>query len=162
MAESASFVEIPLYGGRGKGKQIGVAKVSPEDARLVLEYRWGVNGCGYASIYRNHNAILMHRLILEAPKEFVVDHVNHDTLDNRRENIRLCTEAENMRNKVMQSNNKTGAIGVYWHKGKKRWAAQIRICRRIKHLGRFRNIEDAIVARKEAEKTYFGEFAYKA
>ena len=86
-----------------------------------------------------------------------VDHIDHDGLNNKWENLRESNSKDNAKNKPMQKSNKSGYIGVNWHKAAKKWQARAndRDGKRI-DLGRFDNIEDAIKARKDAEK----EFGY--
>ena len=99
-------------------------------------------------------SIRMHRIIMNAPKGMFVDHINHDTLDNRRSNLRIVTLAENQQNrKGAQRNNKgSGIRGVYPHQGK--WVAAIHINGRKKYLGIFNDIEDAAVCSEQARQRY--------
>jgi hypothetical protein len=78
------------------------------------------------------------------------DHINHLRADNRFVNLRQVTQVENGRNKSMQSNNKSGFTGVYWHKRASKWVAKIYLNGKDKHLGCFTDIDDAIEARKRA------------
>lgn len=103
--------------------------------------------------------VKIHRIIMNAKKGEEIDHINHNTLDNRKSNLRICTHSQNMMNQKKR-NNKSGVKGVYWEAKDKRWRANIKINQKKKHLGMFKNIEDAASARKQAENKYFGEFAY--
>lgn len=79
----------------------------------------------------------------------VIDHINHNGLDNRKCNLRICTNQENICNCEIPKNNKSGCKGVYWAKDKQKWTVTIKL-----------NIqEDAIKARQEASKKYYGDFA---
>jgi len=108
--------------------------------------------------------VSMHRVIMKAKKGQLTDHVNHDQLDNRKHNLRVCTHQQNCRNKKIQRNNKSGFKGVSFQKGggnrKKPWVAQISIDRKPIHLGYYLKPEDAYEAYKKAAKKYFGKFAY--
>lgn len=86
-----------------------------------------------------------------------VDHEDRNSLNNKISNLRLATRTENCRNQKISKNNTSGVTGVHWHKLKKKWEASIRVGKK-KYLGCFTNKEDAIQARKEAEKKYFGKF----
>lgn len=115
----------------------------------------------YAYFYENGTKLrILHRVILSAPKCAFVDHINHDGLDNRRSNLRLATSSENNSNRVKQKNNTSGTPGVLWNKQKNSWQALIKKQRKVKHLGFFKNLEEAVAARKKAEICYFGAFAY--
>lgn len=114
---------------------------------------------GYAITIVDNKTIHMHRLITNCPDGYVIDHINHNRYDNRKKNLRICTQVQNSYNKKKQSNNKSGTTGVYYHKKKKRWYALIGFNKKHISLGYYENKEDAIKARKEAEKKYFGEFA---
>jgi hypothetical protein len=103
--------------------------------------------------------VLMHRLILNAPDGLKVDHINGDGLDNRRENLRLATVAENNRNVGLRSNNTSGIKGVRFHKPHGKWQAQIMIGGCQKHLGYFETAEDARDAYARAAVQFHGHFA---
>jgi dCMP deaminase len=87
---------------------------------------------------------------------YVVDHINNNTLDNRRCNLRIVTTKENSMNKKKQINCSSKYIGV--HKNKKKWIAQIVVNGENKHLGSFDREQDAALARDYATKKFFGEF----
>jgi hypothetical protein len=103
--------------------------------------------------------LLMHRVIMNPIKGFVVDHVNGLPLDNRKENLRICTAAENNRNQKQRINNKSGYKGVHWKKLKNKWYSEIKYKNKSIHLGCFINIIDAARAYNEAAIKYHGEFA---
>ena len=97
----------------------------------------------------------LHRFVMNPPKNKVVDHINRDTLDNRRSNLRICTIQQNLQNQK-RTNNKTGHTGVAIYKlGKGGFSAQIKINYKKIHLGVFRTIKEAFKVRKQAEKKYF-------
>ncbi len=91
-----------------------------------------------------------------------VDHINGDPLDNRRANLRVATTAENQRNASVRSDNSSGTKGVGWYKPKQMWQAYIQIGGKLRHLGFFSVLEEAISARKTAEVQIHGEFRRKA
>lgn len=87
------------------------------------------------------------------------DHINRNTFDNRKCNLRPCTVAENTRNVSISRNNTSGVIGVYWHKYNKKWYAElIKDGQKVLREG-YSDFCDAVVARLKAEIKYFGEFA---
>lgn len=91
----------------------------------------------------------------------VVDHINGDHTDNRKQNLRICTQAENMRNRHLISNNTSGEIGVSWDKARHCWAPEIRCNGKRWHLGRYSSFEEAKFVRLYAEKLLFREFQCK-
>lgn len=83
-----------------------------------------------------------------------IDHINHDRSDNRIENLREVSCAENHKNRSMSPNNNSGINGVFYNNGKKKWTARIKVLGKSIHLGHFDNIEDAERARSGADKEY--------
>ena len=100
----------------------------------------------------------MHRLILNTEPSDVVDHINHNTVDNRKCNIRNVSRSQNMQNKT--PNNELNISGISFEKESSKWRAYISKNNKRIYLGRFTNLKDAIDARKQAEEKYFGEYSY--
>ena len=94
----------------------------------------------------------LHRAIMNPQPTYVVDHINRNTLDNRRSNLQVVTIQENLRNQK-RPNNKTGFNGVAVFKD--RFTAQIKVNYKKIHLGVFKTIKEAAQARKEAEAKYY-------
>lgn len=115
---------------------------------------------GYAvRHFAGKGKVRLHRLILDAKDGQMVDHINRDTLDNRRGNLRICSVSENTRNMGIKTNNKSGYKGVSYDKERNKWASFIRYGNKGHNLGRFNTKEDAARAYdKEAERV-FGNFA---
>ncbi len=88
-----------------------------------------------------------------------VDHINGDGLDNRRANLRPATHAQNMANRRLNANNKSGFKGVYWNKGSRKWHAQIACDGRKHHLGFYTSVIEAAHAYDDAATRLFGEYA---
>jgi len=84
----------------------------------------------------------------------IMDHINGDKSDDRWCNLREVTNAENMRNRPKNKNNKSGVTGVRWYKGSMKWRAEIRVEGKSLYLGSYDTKEEAIAARKEAEKLF--------
>lgn len=80
-----------------------------------------------------------------------IDHINHDRVDNRIANLRDVSRNANSKNRSSQTNNTSGQTGVVWNRKERKWQAQIVVNKRIKHLGRFADKDEAIAARKAAE-----------
>jgi len=95
------------------------------------------------------------------PLANLIDHEYGDKKNNKIKDLRLATVSQNGMNHIkLRSDNTSGVTGVHWHKVKKKWQATIKASK-ITHLGYFTNKEDAIKARKEGEKKYFGRFRSK-
>lgn len=146
-----------------KGK---VAIVDDADYEYLSQWKWYAKNCGtvwYAMrgqrVGKRTKQLSMHRILLDPADDIMVDHVNLDGLDNRRENLRTCTKAENMRNDGIRVNSKSGFKGVHWDKNRQRWVAYITTDGKRKHLGRFDNIEQAVRAYDVAARELHGEFA---
>lgn len=84
----SKVIQIPLGGKLGAGK---FTIVDEADYHLVKNHHWSFSGSGYAACRVKQKTVLMHRLIIDAKPGNVVDHKNHDGLDNRRDNLRECT-----------------------------------------------------------------------
>ena len=131
------------------------------DYEKVKYHCWRIDFEGYVvtTVYETNKSLRMHRFIMDCPEDKVVDHIDHCKNNNRRENLRVCTVGENAMNKGIGTNNKSGVTGVYYDNSSKRWRACIMLNKKQNHLGSYINKEDAIRARLEAEKKYFGEFS---
>jgi hypothetical protein len=101
-------------------------------------------------------SILLHRWLMECPDDLHVDHINNDTLNNRRlENLRLVLHKENHQNRLgPQRNSLLGIRGVCWHKGKKKWQAAINVNGLRKCVGYYSTIKDAEDAVKHARGVF--------
>jgi hypothetical protein len=141
-----------------------VALVDDEDYEWINKFRWYSTN-GYATRREgnrdNRMSFLMHRDILGLIKNdgILVDHINHDTLDNRKENLRKCGYRENSMNQKISSRNKVGHKGVYFHAAKKKWMARVYINGKQTYLGYFLSVEAAHKAYCDAAVKHYGEFA---
>jgi hypothetical protein len=111
--------------------------------------------------------VRMHRVIMELElgrlliKGEEIDHINHDGLDNRVRNLRVCNRKENIRNQRVYRIQKTSRYkGVSWYESSSKWGANIRINDKQVHLGLFSNERDAAKSYAIAAKQAYGEFAY--
>lgn len=103
--------------------------------------------------------VRMHRVIMNTPDDMDTDHVDGDTLFNLECNLRVCSTAENARNRGKSKNNTSGYKGVYWHKRIGKWSACLRYYGKLLHLGYYDIPEDAARAYDERAKELHGEFA---
>ena len=123
-----------------------IAIVDDDDFEKVSKHKWCVKKTShnvYAKRYSNSKTIDMHHVIIERKEGFVVDHINGDGLDNRKENLRLCTHSENMKNIKMRKDNLSGVRGVYWNAIAKKWHCQIQFNGKKIYLGLFKELDDA-------------------
>lgn len=91
----------------------------------------------------NGKQIKMHRFITKCPKGLVVDHINRNTLDNRKENLMNVSIAENARNTKLYRNNKSGVKGVRYRENQNRFIATLKINRTQIHIGSYKTLEEA-------------------
>lgn len=134
-----------------------------EDYDLIKDYSWSMDKAGYVigSPSKNRKQIHLHVLVMNPDSKQDVDHINHNPSDNRKINLRNVTRSQNQMNVGLSRNNKSGITGVHFDSTNEKWVAQIGIDRKRKNLGKFDNFDDAVKARREAEKKYFGEYRYK-
>ena len=134
------------------------------DYEELSKFKWHARKCDslwYAcGMHKNkdNSTVYMHRYINKTPKGFVTDHINGNTLDNRRSNLRSVNRQQNSINRGKASNNTSGYVGVTWDKYTRKWIAQIMFGQKHIYLGRYFDINDAIMARQSAERKYFGEY----
>lgn len=149
-------------------------KIDSDDFDRVKIYPWCINKCwnkktnlepiwyaGYGgSRDKGISSLLLHRYLMGSPKGKIVDHADRDTLNCMKENLRVCTQSQNKMNTKKQINNVSGHTGVFFSDKlvTPKWNAFIQVNYKRKHLGFFDTYEEAVIAREEAEKIYFGEF----
>ena len=132
-----------------------------EDYQKIKEYAWYLDKDGYVVTKDadTKKMIRMHRLVMNASEGMDIDHRHRKTNDNRKSQLREVTRSQNLMNRGIQKNSISGVTGVTWYKKNSKWIAQIYVNEKRIYLGSFTNIEDAIQARLEAEKKYFGGFS---
>lgn len=146
-----------------------IALVDDEDYEKVRYFRWyAYYDPAMRSFIPQRNiteedgtrrTIYLHRFVMNAPKGSVVDHIDHDTLNCQKSNLRICTHAQNMLNRRVYKNNKTGFKGVEWRPEKNKFVARIRADNKKIHLGYFTDKVEAAKAYNTAAIKYHGEFA---
>lgn len=130
--------------------------VDDEDYELLMQWKWQFHSFSYAKRCSFGRDILMHRQLMNASEDQEVDHINLNKLDNRRNNLRLCTQSQNQMNRPMYKNNTSGYKGVFRYKGK--FKAQLQIGGEKVYLGLFDDPAEAYDAYCEEGKNRFGEF----
>lgn len=143
-----------------------VTLVDASDYEFLNQFKWcavlGPSGIWYAARTHgprhNQTYVKMHRLIMDALPDQLVDHKNGDGLDNKRINLRICTHQENARNQ-RKTRGTSQFKGVVWHKQDRKWQAVIVENRKNHYLGQFVDETGAAMVYDEAAKELFGEFA---
>lgn len=146
-----------------------VARVSEEDFDELSKHKWyadGSKGVFYAKRARKNSdplnlpsVIAMHRVVLPPTKGMQIDHINRDTLDNRRSSLRLATRQQNIMNSKRRSTNKSGFKGVSYNPVTNAWSAQIGVNYKTIYLGSYKTKEEAHAVYAAAAIQYAGEFA---
>jgi hypothetical protein len=158
-------VLIPLHGRKHTGYH---AIIDPEDVERVTAYRWRIIFCGRYHTYQYvHCRALqgtpleyLHRFVLNATdRSVLVDHENHNGLDCRKANLRLCTRAQNMQNRKPDAISTSAYKGVGWNKKAGKWRVRYRHNGRQYVVGYFADEHEAARAYDQAVIAIHGEFA---
>jgi hypothetical protein len=142
------------------------AIVDDEDYDFLMQWKWecdpgtGMVRCRQWRGQRYAGMILMHRLITNAPAGMQVDHINHNRLDNRHCNLRVCTHQENNFNRRSTPGSSSQFKGVSWSRRRSKWHAVIDIDKKTRHIGYFTDEVEAAKAYDRKAKEHFGDFAY--
>ncbi len=132
--------------------------IDVDDTKIITAHSWCISKTGYAVANVGGKTVKMHRLLLNAPADMLVDHINGDPLDNRRFNLRLCTQSENAKNAALSKNNTSGHTGISLTPNG-RYRARIVVDRNEIHIGTYDTVEEAVAARLDAERKHYKEFA---
>ena len=133
-----------------------------ESMKELLKYYWNEKD-GYARSYENGNKVHAHRLVVCEKTYDInrqVDHINGNTLDNRKCNLRIVTSRQNGLNSSIRKDNTSGVTGVCWDKRRQQWLVRMHENKKAIYLGYFDNFEDAVIARRKGEEQYYGEHSY--
>lgn len=146
-----------------KGNKIAETIFDSKYVDKIKEYKWYLrthknNSLKYVMGTVDNKKVFLHRFILNTPSNKVVDHINGNTLDNRESNIRVCTQANNSRNRIYKT-SKGKVPGIYQQYGENgNYSVRITVNYKSIHIGTFKTYEEALKARLEAEEKYFGEY----
>lgn len=141
-----------------KTGKIYEAKV--DNGSPALNKKWFMSGVYPATYLKDEKrTIKMHRFVMDAPDGKVVDHINMDVFDNRKSNLRLCSIAENTRNRKVRKDSKSGYKGIYYRNDHKSYIAYLVINRKRIVLGERNTLEKAIDVYNNGVKKYHKDFA---
>lgn len=142
-------------------------KVDDDDFRKYAIYRWHVGFGGKNKKYPrpmrgSHKGkyFYLYREITNCPKGMMVDHINGDTLDNRKCNLRICNRSENLLNSSFNKNNTSGFKGVIWHSQNKKWQAKATINKKQIYFGSSNDKVEAAKMYDEGITKLFGELCF--
>lgn len=152
------YAEIILYKYNTESKR---ALIDIDDISVVSGYKWNAVHSNYVTSKTGGPTVLLHRLIMGPSNSMTVDHINHNPLDNRRSNLRVCTQQENSFNKKILPNNTSGVKGVSFDSKRGLWESSITKSGKRYYLGRYTELDDAERARTRAERDLFGEYRYR-
>lgn len=150
LIQPSEFKLIPLSKGM-------LAKVDNEDFEELSKHNWNTTHYGYSF---NRILGLMHRYIMKTPEGMDTDHINHDKLDNRKSNLRICNRTKNNANRLLGKNQKSKYKGVSFNSMYRKWHSYISFNKKRQTIGYFDNEIDAAKSYDKKAKELFGEFAY--
>ena len=131
---------------------------------IGIDRYWFINSYGYVLCCLYDNDFQLHRYLMglgfyNKENDLIVDHINGNTLDNRKSNLRICKKKENPKNCTLYSNNTSGHKGVVWMERLGKWQVGLQVDKKNLYLGVYSSLEEAVEVRRKAEIKYFGEFS---
>ncbi len=139
-----------------------LAQVDDSDYDWLNQWKWTATACTeriYVRRVVGGKMLSMHRFIMNPPKDMVVDHIDGNTMNNQRGNLRVCGQVQNLWNQRRHVSESSKYKGVSFHKTKNKFQSRISVNGKLIHLGTFGSEIDAAMAHDEAAKKYHGEFA---
>lgn len=155
--EYDNHAEVILY--NIKKEEVSHTTIDKYDIEKVKRHKWRLSN-GRVETTVNRRTVSLSRYIIDAQDDDIIDHINGNPLDNRRQNLRPCTYQDNNRNRRKTNNSVSGMAGVHYSKDSNMWVVRIRNeeSRQI-HLGSYEDLEYAKVIRLKAEEIVFKDFS---
>lgn len=150
------MIEIKIENASG---DVFPVLIDDEDLHFFINRRWSVDSLGYVASRSKKSFDRLHRLVAKATNEHLVDHIDGNKLNNKKSNLRICSNAQNLQNRGANRNNSSGKKGVYFNKKSGKWIAQIGVGNKRIHVGTFSDVNDAAAAYKEASIRLHKDFA---
>jgi len=150
-----------------KIRNSGYTLIDSEDYPKIKNFNWRLGTRGYIMFAKRINSKKMkntylHHFLLDIPNDIMIDHINHNILDNRKCNLRVVTKTQNGQNKSKAKNSNSYYLGVH-KKGEyarcKDWIVQVKVNNKTSLVGSFDNERHAAMARDIAVKDLYGEYA---
>lgn len=152
--EYEDYAEVIIY--NKQCEEIARALIDLDDVEKIKNYKWYMR----KDYIINDTVGYMHRFITNCSPDKVVDHINNNPLDNRKANLRICTQTENLMNRKKQKTNTSSIYkGVSWKKPNNKWSVQIRVNKKLKYIGYYDDELEASIAYDKASIMYYKEFA---
>jgi hypothetical protein len=144
-----------------KCEPVGKVIIDTEDIELLRPYKWYKNTAQYIQArVKDVGQVYLHRFIMGNDNPLKIDHINRNRFDNRKANLRFCTDIQNSMNKRGNLNGSSIYKGVCWHKDTRKWLANIMIHNKTQHIGLYELEKDAARAYDKKAKELYGQFAY--
>lgn len=153
------YAEIVLY--NKNCEEIARTKIDLDDIEKIKPYKWGTrktNGLIYTISTINEKIIILGSFLLNK-NNGILNYKNKNTLDNRKNNLRIVDRSKNGMNCRIGKNNTSGFTGIFWNKLNKNWVAQIKVNKINIKLGSYKNKDEAIKSRIKGELDYFKEYS---
>lgn len=137
-------------------------RIDKEDIGKIRYHKWRISHKHIVTGFGAENIRELSHILLDIPKEkdneTIVDHIDGDPQNNKKDNLRICTQQNNVWNKAFMSGNTPGFIGVSYDKKRDRFMPEIHTESKRYHLGRYKTLKEAVYVRYYAEGMLFGEF----
>lgn len=137
-----------------------VTLVDDEDYKILTEFKWCAMQSRKNFYAHNYELGRMHTFLMPVKKPYEVDHIDRNTLNNQKSNLRICTHQQNNWNQGKKKAGTSKYKGVYWFPKRNKWIARMRIKGITTHLGCFDDETAAARCYDEHAIIHFGEFAY--